>query len=126
MAMGKEKREERESMVAERKIVDIEDIPEVEALTRELEEHPEGLVLRRGGRQIAVLSTLADASLGQNADGPKWKTMTSEERETFRSLAGAWAATVDVDALDDQRKESRRFNIEQGERRHRERWDVEG
>ena len=113
-------------MVAERKVIDIEDIPEVAALTRELDEHPEGLILRRDGRQIAVLSTLSDASTAHGDAGPRWKTMTPEEREAFRSLAGAWVGTVDFNALDAEREESRRFNIEQAKKRHIERWGVEG
>ncbi len=36
-------------MVAERKVIDIDDVPGLEGLTRELEAHPDGLVLRRGG-----------------------------------------------------------------------------
>jgi hypothetical protein len=113
-------------MVAERKVIDIEDVSEVAALTRELDEHPEGLILRRDGRQIAVLSTLSDASAVHGEAGPRWKTMTPKERETFRSLAGAWAGTVDFKALDAEREESRRFNIEQAEKRHGERWGAEG
>ncbi len=106
-------------MVAERKIVDIEDILEVETLTRELEEHPEGLVLRRGGRQIAVLSTLPEVSLAQNTDGPKWRTMTPEEREAFRSLAGAWVGTVDFDQLDRDRAARREESLRLDEARRR-------
>ena len=106
-------------MVAERKIVDIEDIPEVEALTRELDEHPGGLVLRRGGRQIAVLSTISDVSPTQNADGRKWKTMTREERETFRSLAGAWVGMVDFDQLDQDRMAHREESLRLDEARRR-------
>ena len=112
-------------MVAERKIVDIEDIPEVEALTRELDEHPEGLVLRRGGRQIAVLSMLPDVHLAQNTGGPKWKTMTPEEREMFRSLAGAWVGMLDFDQLDQDRAAQREESLRLDEARRR-RLGLEG
>lgn len=42
-------------MVAERKTIDLEDIAGGDALASELDRHPDGLILRRGGREIATI-----------------------------------------------------------------------
>ena len=99
-------------MVAERKVIDIEDVPEVETLTRELDEHPEGLILRRGGRQIAEISALSDPIEARGDPGSTWKAMTPADVERFRSAAGAWVGLVDFDELDAQREAHRRASVE--------------
>lgn len=41
------------------KAIDLEEITNGDALARELERHPEGVILRRSGRQVAVVSAIA-------------------------------------------------------------------
>ncbi len=43
-------------MVAERKVINIEDVGSVDELARELRRHPEGLSLLQGGQEIGVMS----------------------------------------------------------------------
>ncbi len=106
-------------MVAERKIIDLEDVPEVEALTRELDEHPEGLILRRGGRLIAEVSALSEPARVRDDHVSAWKSMAPDDVERFRSLAGAWVGLVDFDELDAQWDDHRRTSIDlDQERRH--------
>lgn len=99
-------------MVAERKVIDIEDVSDVEALTQELDEHPEGLILRRGGRWIAEISAVSDPEEAQDDSTSAWKAMTPADVERFRSLAGAWIGLVDFDELDAQWDAHRRTSVE--------------
>lgn len=82
-------------MVAERKVIDLEDIAGGDALADELERHPEGVVLRRGGRDFAtVLSGTGsiDEAVGE-ADG-----RTVRWRDALEGLASdSSLAAIPVD-----------------------------
>lgn len=94
-------------MVAERKVIDIDDSPALEALADELVRHPAGVELRRGGKAFGILlppGNAADANLPYR--------MSPDEVEQFRSAAGSWVGMVDFDELEADREGSRRLNLE--------------
>lgn len=106
-------------MVAERKAIDIEHVTQVEALTRELDEHREGLVLRRAGRVIATLTSNVN-TMGNPGDSlvvaademPLASRPISDERlqrilAIVESMRG-----IDTDAMHRLVDESRQHSIE--------------
>lgn len=94
-------------MVAERKVIDIDNSPDLEALADELERHPAGVQLRRSGRTFGILTLSASP---ERVDRPD--LMSPDEAEQFRSGAGAWVGIVDFDELATNREASRRLNLE--------------
>jgi hypothetical protein len=77
--------------------VDIDDVPELERLAREVHESGTPRVLRRGGQEIAILRPLPAADRRRSR-----RAKSESDYATFRSTAGGWAGLVDVDQLIEQ------------------------
>lgn len=74
-------------MVAERMAIDLESIVDSDALALELERHPEGLVVRRGGRRFAVLSTIEDRDVATHDSSDPKATASRPRAERTESAA---------------------------------------
>lgn len=74
--------------------VDISDAPDLIRFVEESIVGGEPVVIRRAGRDIALLEPLS----GSDDLRPRL-TLTVEEEEAFRSSAGAWKGNVDGDKL---------------------------
>jgi hypothetical protein len=77
------------------RVIDIGDAPELVQFVEESIASGEPVVLRRAGRDLAVLEPLDGA-------GPTGirRELTAEEEEAFRSGAGAWRDLPDADELE--------------------------
>ena len=111
-------------MVVERKVIDIEQVTEVEALTRELDEHPDGLVLRRNGRPIATLSEVTDPDASGADRGRVVHPLTGERLQTFLHLVHEIAPSIDADRMHRNNAESRQVSIDLQRQRMAEPGDV--
>ena len=72
--------------------IDVDDLPELEDLAREVRASGTPRILRRGGEEIAIVRPLPPAARRRRAT-------TEEAYENFRSTAGGWAGLVDGDEL---------------------------
>jgi hypothetical protein len=86
-------------------VIDIEESDELGRLLAELEPARGPVILRRGGRNIAVVSPLAPEKSG-GVPAPR-KQITEEDRTAARAALGGWAGNVDIDRLRDALRESR-------------------
>lgn len=83
----------RELIMAEAvKLVDVDDVPDVLRLAREVRESGVPLVLRQGGNDRAVVTPVTASKQYP------WRTKTPEDIAAFRSAAGGWQ-DVDTDRL---------------------------
>ena len=120
-------------MVAERKVIDIDNSPDLEALADELERHPAGIELRRNGHRVAVVTdapradnvssdeadeSIADAHSGKVAIPP----MTPEQVEDFKRLAGSLEGLIDRDEMHRNVQESRELSVRQNQERYDRIW----
>ena len=126
-------------MVAERKVIDIDNSPDLEALADELERHPAGIDLRRHGRRVAVVTDAARAgkvSSGEgngpipaagSADSGKVviPPMTPEQVERFKALAGSLEGLIDADAWHRQREEDREVQLQLSQERYNRIWRID-
>ena len=77
------------------RVVDIGDAPELVRFIEESIAGGEPVVLRRAGRDLAVLEPLdGTRPIGARRD------LTAEEEEAFRSSAGGWKDLPDVEDLE--------------------------
>ena len=82
--------------------IDIESKPDVVRLMDEIGTTGDPVILRLEGKEIAVLTPLEPAR-----DYP-WREPTEEDREAFRSAAGSWKGSIDVERFVKANYESRR------------------
>lgn len=106
-------------MVAERKTIDLEDIAGGDVLASELDRHPDGLILRRGGQEIAMIvpKNEIDRRLAAipvyGADGmaiPS-RPVTPETIERIAKIVGTMR-NIDADAMHRLVEDGRRRNIQ--------------
>ncbi len=74
------------------------------AAHRRLEETHRRVILRRGGRDVAMLSPLV---LEISREAPPRREITDKDRAASRAAAGSWAGNVDFEAWERARAESR-------------------
>ena len=101
-------------MVAERKVIDLDHAPEFDAIVAELERHPTGLQLRRGGRVIATVTR------EPHEDDPLAsivRPLSESDIERIVEIVDAMADNLDADEMHRLVDESRQFSIEEQRRR---------
>ncbi len=112
-------------MVAERKMIDLEDIAGGDALASELDLHPGGLILRRGGQEIATVfpGNEIDRRLAAipvyGVDGsplPKGG-LTPDQIEELRGAIHDLAPFIDAEQMHRNVEESRQLSIAEQRRR---------
>ena len=96
-------------MVKVLRSVDIGDAPELVRFVEESISGGEPVVIRRAGRDIAILEPLVDG------DPRTRRILTPEEEEAFQSSAGAWQGNVDGDKLIREIYEGRGRPVDQDE-----------
>ena len=101
-------------MVAERKIIDLEDAPELDGLARELERHPGGVKLRRGGQVIATVMGEPHDDTSREA---VIRPLSESDVERIASIVDSMADNLDADEMHRIVDESRQFSIEEQRRR---------
>ncbi len=86
-------------------VIDIDERDEVSRLIDEMEPARGPVILRRGGRDVAVITPLA----AERSSAPVLprKVITDEERAAARAAAGSWVGNVDFDAFRQALAESR-------------------
>ncbi|MCC6792653.1 MAG: hypothetical protein IT336_13260 [Thermomicrobiales bacterium] len=75
-------------MAAERKVIDIDDSPELLELVHQVRRSNEPVVLREGGEDQATIEP------PRRAPGEPGR-LTESERRAFRATGGAWKGLVD-------------------------------
>ena len=88
--------------------IDVTDIVNSDDLSRlidDIEVAQARVILRRGGREVAMLSPLPSGHLP--ADAPPLREISEEDRAASRAAAGSWAGNVDFEAWERARAESR-------------------
>lgn len=86
-------------------VIEIDDRGDVVRLVEEVRSEQAPVILRRGGRDVAVITSL-DRVRTAAAPLPR-KEITDEDRAASRAALGGWAGNVDVDRLRAAIKESR-------------------
>ncbi len=112
-------------MVAERKMIDLEDIAGGDALASELDRHPDGLILRRGGREIAMIvpGNEIDRRLAaipvHGVDGSPLPNggLTSDQIEQLLAAIHDLAPLIDAEQMHRSVEESRQLSIAEQRRR---------
>ncbi len=95
---------EREMVTKFIKVIDIGEFAEISRLIDDAEEAGGPVVLRRGGRDVAVLSPLAPDHMP--TESIPHQEVTDEDRAAFRAAAGGWK-DFDADAFLEQNRASR-------------------
>lgn len=106
-------------MVAERKMIDLEDIAGGDVLASELDRHPDGLILRRGGQEIATIvprneidrRLTAIPVYGMDGMAIPNRPVTSETIERIVEIVGSMR-NIDSDAMHRFVEDGRRRNIQ--------------
>lgn len=104
-------------MVSVRREIDLEDMVGGDALAAELERHPEGLILRRGGLEVATVvpgreidRRLSEIPVyGTNGDPLPRRPMTPEQVGRILDIVGSMR-TIDTDEMHRIVDESRRLS----------------
>lgn len=78
-------------------IIDIDEPTDVASLIDGLEPDRNPVILRRGGREIAIITPLGRGR--SNAPVLPRKQVTDEDRAAARAAAGSWVGNVDFDAF---------------------------
>ncbi|HEY7030070.1 MAG TPA: hypothetical protein VH482_02020 [Thermomicrobiales bacterium] len=81
-------------MVAQRKMIDVDDSPELIRLLDQVGESKETTWLRRNGQPIAVIKPVSP-----RARRPRRRMDPDEARRVLRETAGGWKGLVDTDKL---------------------------
>ena len=89
-------------MAAERTFVDVEDEPNLAEIARAVHDSGEPVVVREGGRKLAVLRPLSPAESAYEDD-------PEERHKAFMELAGSMKGLIDEDMMR-ERDESRRMS----------------
>ena len=84
--------------------IDVTDVPELRRLAEEVNRTGQARVLRRDGKDLAVVRLARSARKRRVR-----KTKEETDREAFLSSAGAWKGIVDVDQFLRDIEESRRI-----------------
>ncbi len=106
-------------MVAERKLIALEDMVSGDVLAAELEHHPEGLILRRGGLEVATVvpgreidRRLATIPVyGTNGDPLPCRPMTPEQVGKILDIVGSMR-NIDTDEMHRVVDEGRQRSIQ--------------
>jgi len=78
-------------------VIDIDEPTDVSSLIDGLESTLDPVILRRGGREIAMITPLGR---GRSTAPPlPSKEITEEDRAAARAAAGSWVGNVDFDAF---------------------------
>jgi|GEM_PF-1061322 len=88
-------------MVATRRHLDLEDIPEIAAAARESRESGQPIDLRLGGKTVAVLTPKSEWKPGEP------RKMSPEDTARFMESAGAWRRLIDAEHFLDENYRSR-------------------
>ena len=96
-------------MGAKRKLVDVEDHPDLLSLVDDIRNVDEELVIRQRGEEIAVVIPIRE-----HAPKPAPRGITDEDREALRSAFGSWK-DVDTDRLLADIYADRDMSVERGE-----------
>ncbi len=87
---------ERYAMVAERKVVDVETVPELAPLTDEVAATRQPIVLRKQGKDLAKIIPIE--GLSPYSPG---RRKTPEDRQAFLASAGGWQGVVDETSMEE-------------------------
>jgi hypothetical protein len=79
-------------MAAERKVIDVDESPELIRLIDQISASEEGAVLRRNGQAVAAIRPLKGRRTRRQRP-------TQEDIDAFKAAAGAWKDLVDGDQL---------------------------
>jgi antitoxin (DNA-binding transcriptional repressor) of toxin-antitoxin stability system len=91
--LGFDRHDEVTKMIAERKVIDVDESPELAHLVDRISESQEATLLRRNGQAVAVITPLKKRRQRQV------RVPTQEDVEAFAAAAGGWKGLVDADAL---------------------------
>ena len=81
-------------MVAERRVIDIDESPDLIRLVDDLDASHAGTVLRRNGKEIAIVEPIEQPSRRRHR-----RTDPDKLRDVLRATAGGWRGLVDADKL---------------------------
>jgi hypothetical protein len=83
-------------MLADPRVIDIDEAPELVQLTERVLHAGVPILLRRGGREVAVIAPVGDARAFEPG-----RSRTEHDREAFLRAAGAWRGIVDEEFLEE-------------------------
>ncbi|HEY7032348.1 MAG TPA: hypothetical protein VH482_13500 [Thermomicrobiales bacterium] len=81
-------------MSAERRVIDVDESPDLIRLVDEIHSTQTPTVLRRKGQDVAVVAPMTSSTLGRRR-----RTDPDRLREALRATAGGWRGLVDTDQL---------------------------
>jgi hypothetical protein len=83
-------------MVAERKIIDVENVPGLASFAEEVTTMRKQIVLRKQGKEFAIIVPSTDSSSFSPG-----RAKTPEDRQAFLASAGGWQGIVDEDMMEE-------------------------